>query len=51
MKIRKWATVLLAVVLAGSLLVGCGSSGADAGDDPAAAGGSIGSVIGYPPRR
>ena len=48
MKLRKLLAGLLAAVLACSLLAGC--SGAGHEDEPSAAEGSIGNVIGYPPK-
>ena len=48
MNMKKLLAGLLAAVLAASLLAGCG--GAGTGEDPAAAEGNIGNVIGYPPK-
>ena len=48
MKMRKLFAAVLAAALLCAILAGCGASGAE--DDPSAAGGSIGSVIGYPPQ-
>ena len=50
MKLRKLITGLLVAVLAFSLLAGCGNSSTGKEEDHAAAGGSIGNVIGYPPK-
>ena len=48
MKMKKLFAAVLAAALLCAGLAGCGASGAE--DDPSAAGGSIGSVIGYPPQ-
>ena len=50
MKLRKRVTALLAAVLAVSLLAGCGGSKSGSEEEPAAAEGAIGKVIGYPPK-
>ena len=50
MKMRKLLAGLLAAVLACSLLAGCGGDSAGHEDEPSAAEGSIGNVIGYPPK-
>ena len=50
MRMRKLLACLLAAMLIGSLLAGCGGSGTQHEDESAAAGGSIGNVIGYPPK-
>ena len=50
MKLKKMLTGLLVTALTLSLLAGCGNSAPGKVEDTAAAEGSIGNVIGYPPK-
>lgn len=50
MKMRKLLAGLLTAALAGSLLAGCSGSSGRFENDPSAAEGNIGNVIGYPPK-
>ena len=50
MKMKKLLAGLLTAALAASLLAGCSGSGGRFENDPSAAEGNIGNVIGYPPK-
>lgn len=50
MRITKCFAGLLAAVLILSILAGCGNSTPGGQEDPAAAEGNMGNVIGYPPK-